>query len=59
MLSDIQLKEAIWWKNACMLYFQQYSNRAFPKGMEKPDKSLEYYQSLRFPFAPGIRPQWD
>lgn len=59
MLLTIQLKEAIWWKNACMLYFQQFSDRSFPEEMEKPEKSLEYYQSLKFPFAPGIRPTWD
>ena len=59
MLLKIQLKEANWWKNACMLYFQQYANLPFPNGMEKPTKSLKYYQSLKFPFAPGIRPQWD
>lgn len=55
----IQLKEAIWWKDACMLYFQQFSKRDFPDGMEKPTETLEHYQSLKFPFAPGIRPQWD
>ncbi len=55
----IQLKEAIWWKDACMLYFQEYSKLDFPKGMEKPTSTLEYYKSLKFPFAPGIRPQWD
>ncbi|GAA5040642.1 xylan alpha-1,2-glucuronidase [Marivirga lumbricoides] len=59
MLLSIQLKEAKWWKNACMLYFQQFSDKPFPAEMEKPEKSLEYYQSLKFPFAPGIRPKWD
>lgn len=58
-LLAIQLKEAIWWKNACMLYFQQYSKMDFPKGMEKPEQTLEHYQSLTFPYAPGIRLRWD
>ena len=58
-LLNIQLEEAKWWRNACMLYFQQYSGLEFPKGMEKPDHTLDYYKSLKFPFAPGIRPQWD
>lgn len=58
MLLNIQLKEAIWWKNACMSYFQTFSKMDFPEGMDKPDKTLEYYQSLKFPFAPGIRPNW-
>lgn len=59
MLLNIQLKEANWWKNACMLYFQKFANLPFPNGMENPTESLQYYQTLKFPFAPGIRPQWD
>jgi alpha-glucuronidase len=55
----IQLKEAIWWKNACMLYFQEHSTLEFPAGMEKPTETLDYYKALKFPFAPGIRPQWN
>ncbi|MTI40587.1 alpha-glucuronidase [Fulvivirga lutimaris] len=58
-LLSIQLNEAIWWKNACMSYFKQFSELPFPAEMEKPDKSLEYYMSLKFPFAPGIKPKWD
>ncbi|MFY0686380.1 MAG: alpha-glucuronidase [Cyclobacteriaceae bacterium] len=53
MLLKIQEKEAIWWKNACLLYFQTFSKRPFPEFLEKPDKTLEYYQSLKFPYAPG------
>lgn len=59
MLLEIQLKEARWWKDACLLYFQTFSHRDFPEGVEKPTLTLEYFQSLEFPFAPGIRPQWD
>ncbi|PCJ98243.1 MAG: alpha-glucuronidase [Flavobacteriaceae bacterium] len=58
MLLNIQLNEAKWWKNACMLYFQTFSKMDFPEEMEKPDKTLAYYQSLKFPYAPGIRPRW-
>lgn len=57
-LLAIQYKEAIWWRNACVLYFQTFSGREIPAGLEKPDRSLAYYQSLEFPFAPGIRPRW-
>jgi alpha-glucuronidase len=59
MLLAIQLEEAIWWKDASLLYFQTFSNRVIPAGVEKPTKTLEYYKSLKFPFAPGSRPQWD
>lgn len=58
MLINIQLKEAIWWRNACISYFQTFSKKPLPAGFEKPDETLEYYQSLRFPYAPGIKPTW-
>jgi alpha-glucuronidase len=48
----IQEKEAVWWRNACLLYFQTFSQQPFPAGVEEPDKSLEYYQNLSFPYAP-------
>lgn len=53
MLLDIQVKEATWWRDACLLYFGQFSRRPLPTGYEQPDKTLEYYQQLRFPYAPG------
>lgn len=59
MLLGIQLKEAKWWRDACMLYFQTFSKMDFPKEMESPENTLQYYKSLKFPYAPGIRPQWD
>lgn len=52
-LLNIQHQEAIWWRNACLLYFQTFSKMPIPAQYEKPDKALEYYKSLRFPFAPG------
>ncbi len=54
MLLTIQEKEAVWWRNACVLYFQTFSKMPVPKGFEQPDKSLEYYEGLQFPYAPGI-----
>ncbi|GGA86010.1 xylan alpha-1,2-glucuronidase [Flavobacterium palustre] len=53
MLLNIQNKEAKWWRDACLLYFQQFSGKELPKGVEKPTQSLEYFKSLKFPFAPG------
>lgn len=58
MLLGIQEKEAVWWRNACVLYFQTFSKMPLPEGFEKPDKTLEYYESLKFPYAPGIKPTW-
>lgn len=57
-LMGIQLKEARWWRNSCLLYFQQFSKMPLPSGVEAADKTLEYYQSQEFPYAPGIRPKW-
>ena len=53
MLMNIQVKEAEWWKDACLLYFQSFSRRSIPEEIEKPDHTLEYYKSLSFPHAPG------
>lgn len=52
-LLAIQQEEAIWWRNSCLLYFQTFSRMPIPATYEQPDKTLEYYKSLRFPFTPG------
>jgi alpha-glucuronidase len=52
-LLNIQLKDAIWWRNACLLYFQTFSKMPIPSQYEKPDKTLEYYQNIRILYAPG------
>ncbi|HEX2395551.1 MAG TPA: alpha-glucuronidase, partial [Bacteroidales bacterium] len=53
-LISVQLKEAGWWRDACILYFQQFSKRPVPEGLEKPEYDLDYYMSLKFHFVPGI-----
>ncbi len=53
MLLTVQEKEAIWWRNACVLYFQTFSKMPIPEGYELPDKTLEMYKNLKFPYAPG------
>jgi alpha-glucuronidase len=58
MFLAIQHKEAVLWRNSCVLYFQSFSKRPIPPGYEKPDHDLSYYESLSFPYAPGIRPRW-
>lgn len=58
MLLKIQGDEAKWWRDACVIYFQTFSGKPIPDGFEKPEKSLEYFMNLRFPCAPGIKPQW-
>jgi alpha-glucuronidase len=49
----IQEQEAKWWRDACIAYFQSISKRPLPAGAAAPAHSLEYYQSLKFPYAPG------
>jgi len=55
-LLSIQLKDAIWWRNACLLYFQTFSKMPIPANYEQPDKTLEYYKSIKILFAPGNTP---
>lgn len=57
-LLAIQEKEAVWWRNSCLLYFQQFSKLPLPEGVEKANHPLSYYEQLEFPFAPGIKPTW-
>ncbi|MCF7803102.1 MAG: alpha-glucuronidase [Candidatus Marinimicrobia bacterium] len=50
---EIQHQEALWWRNACLLYFQTFSDRPIPDGYPQPEKSLDYYKNLQFKYAPG------
>jgi alpha-glucuronidase len=49
----IQEKEAKLWRDACIAYFESFSRRPLPENYAPPEHSLEYYQSLQFPYAPG------
>jgi len=49
----IQEREAQWWRDACIAYFQSLSQRPLPAGVAPPAQPLEYYKSLKFPYAPG------
>lgn len=55
-LLAIQYMDAVWWRNACLLYFQTFSKMPIPAGYEQPDKTLDYYKNIRILFAPGIKP---
>jgi len=50
----IQRNEAQWWRDASIAYFQPFSGLPLPAGEAPPPHSLEYYESLQFPYAPGI-----
>jgi alpha-glucuronidase len=49
----IQRHEAQWWRDASVAWFQTFSKRPLPAGEKPPEKSLEYYQGLKFKWAPG------
>ncbi|WP_139118011.1 alpha-glucuronidase family glycosyl hydrolase, partial [Xanthomonas graminis] len=49
----IQQREAQWWRDASIAYWQQASGRMLPPGTVPPAHPLAYYQSLSFPYAPG------
>jgi alpha-glucuronidase len=49
----IQEKEAKLWRDASLAYFQTFSARPIPEGYAPPERSLDYYKSLEFPYAPG------
>jgi alpha-glucuronidase len=50
----IQSEEAVWWRDACLLYFGQFSSMPLPAGVEKPAHDLDYYLKLNPKFVPGI-----
>jgi alpha-glucuronidase len=54
MLLAMQAAESKWWRDACLLYFGTFSGKPLPSGYEKPTHDLSYYESLQFPYAPGI-----
>ncbi len=53
-LLAIQEKEAEWWRDACILYFQQFSGMPIPAELEQPKHTLDYYKNIRHYYAPGI-----
>jgi alpha-glucuronidase len=53
----IQEKEAQWWRDASIAYFETFSKRPLPGGYAQPGHDLNYYESLCFPYAPGGAPR--
>jgi len=53
MKLDIQEHDAVWWRNACLLYFQTFSRTPMPAFVEHPDHTLEYYEKLQLHDVPG------
>ncbi|MBP5387964.1 MAG: alpha-glucuronidase, partial [Prevotella sp.] len=37
----IQTRDAVWWRDACLLYFQQFSKLPIPNDVEHPIHNLD------------------
>ncbi|WP_372775324.1 alpha-glucuronidase family glycosyl hydrolase [Mangrovibacterium sp.] len=44
----IQVKEAIWWRDACLLYFQTFSGMEIPHELDRPAHELDELKKLKF-----------
>jgi len=53
----IQQKEAQWWRDASIAYFETFSHMPVPAGHALPPHDLAYYEAIYFPYAPG-RPDY-
>jgi alpha-glucuronidase len=53
----IQEAEAAWWRDATLSYFQSISRRPFPPGVAPPEHTLQEYEAISVPYAPG-NPGW-
>ena len=43
----IQARDAVWWKDACLLYFQQFSVLPIPYDIERPVSELEDLMKIK------------
>ena len=49
----IQWREAQWWRDASIAYFQSVNRLPLPAGSAAPAHDLDWYKAQNFPFAPG------
>jgi alpha-glucuronidase len=45
----IQARDAVWWKDACLLYFREFSNIPVPYDIERPIHELDALKRIRLP----------
>ena len=55
---DIQEREARWWRDAALTYFQQFARKPIPTRYEQPAHPLAYYQRITCPANPD-KPRCD
>jgi alpha-glucuronidase len=44
----MQERDAAWWRDACVLYFQTFSKRPIPDGLEPPSVTLDRLKAVRW-----------
>lgn len=45
-LLRVQDRDGRWWRDACLLYFQQFSHRSFPAWVGRPALTLAQYEAV-------------
>jgi alpha-glucuronidase len=53
----IQARDAEWWRDACLLYFQTFSRRPIPQDMEHPVHNLDEMMKFRIPITNYENPE--
>ena len=53
----IQTRDAEWWRDACLLYFQTFSHRPIPQDMEHPIHNLDEMMKFRIPITMYENPE--
>ena len=48
---QIQANDAVWWKDACLLYFQKFSRMPFPKDVSRPVFKLKKLMKVKLPIS--------
>ncbi|MDR0982520.1 MAG: alpha-glucuronidase [Culturomica sp.] len=46
-LLKIQMRDAVWWKDACLLYFQTFSKMPIPYDIERPIHELDDLKKIK------------
>lgn len=46
-----QVRDAVWWKDACLLYFQEFSGMPIPYHIERPIHNLKDLQKIQLPIT--------
>jgi alpha-glucuronidase len=53
----IQARDAVWWRDACLLYFQTFSHRPIPQDVEHPVHNLDEMMKFHIPISMYENPE--